>query len=301
MYMQAPAPIPLAGLIGHQQRSPEIPEENPPSFDFPLYSNDLSKPFPFNPSDESGWDNAMLQQQLDELEAMFHASGGEAPTVIGGNAGLRGNNGGQQQQQGQNHQDAFQKMFGEPSMFLTSSAPQQPAIHNAVHRIGGGGSGSGGPRQYHLLAELMSLKVADLLLSQMTLLRNSSVGAVCWTSTALRYGRECRQELSKHLPYPSETSDIPFFVPSCSLNDWRAYFSNVEGLKPGSSSLFSTGLGAPSHHPANPFSSESFQHQQQQQQHVPASAQSRTGDVGEMNGLFGTQSQRSEGELRFNW
>ncbi|KAJ2915986.1 hypothetical protein MD484_g4433, partial [Candolleomyces efflorescens] len=260
MYMQAPAPILLAGLIGHQQRSPEIPEENPPSFDFPLYSNDLSKPFPFNPSDESGWDNAMLQQQLDELEAMFHASGGEAPTVVGGNASLRGNNGGQPQQgQGQNHQDAFQKMFGEPSMFLTSSAPQQPPIPNAVPRIGGGGSGSGGPHDF-----------ASQLFSGGSLL--DIHGAAIWTGV------------------PSGTD----------LNDWRAYFSNVEGLKPGSSSLFSTGLGAPNHHPANPFSSESFQHQQQQQ-HVPASAPSRTGDVGEMNGLFGSQSQRSEGELRFNW
>jgi hypothetical protein len=159
MHMQPPAPISITGLIGHHQRSPEIPEENPPSFDFPLYSNDLSKPFPFNPSDENGWDNAVLQQQLDELEAMFHAREPPAGQFSGGsgNADLRGNTGGQQQQgQGQNHQDVFQKMFGEPSMFLTSSAPQQQPIPNAAPGIGSGGSGSGGPRKYPPLSDLMA-------------------------------------------------------------------------------------------------------------------------------------------------
>ena len=113
----------------------------------------------------------------------------------------------------------------------------------------------------------------------------------------LRCGREYRQVPSKCLPYSSEASDIPIFVPSHSLNDWRAYFSNVEGLKPGSS-LYSTGSSGPNHPTANPFSSESFQ---QQQQHVPSSAPSRVGDVEEINDLFGGQGHRPEGDLRFNW
>ncbi|KAJ2935404.1 hypothetical protein H1R20_g1690, partial [Candolleomyces eurysporus] len=257
MHGQLPAPVPLTGLISHQQHSPEIPEGSPPSFDFPLYSNDLSKPFPFNPSDESGWDNAVLQQQLDELEAMFNARGPSAGQSGGvdGNAGMRGNNGGQQQQsQGQNHQDVFQKMLGEPSMFLTSSAPQQPSVPNVAPGIEGGGSLSSGSHDF-----------SSYLFSGSGLL--DIQGAAIWTGV------------------PSGTD----------LNDWRAYFSNVEGLKPGSS-LYSAGLSAPNHHIANPFSSGSFQ---QQEQHVPLSASSSAGNVRGMNDPFGGQSHRSDGD--FSW